>query len=756
MSLLLLLKAAAATYLSEVLSDSPVGYWRLGEPSGATAEDSSGNNLDGTYTNSPTLAQAGALVGDADTAVSFDGTDDYVALSNPVALRLTSAWTLEAWCFVPTGETQEAALIAQEFNTGNVQYMLGFFDGSFQTLAPSVGFYNGGWNIANSASQISTNAWHHIAGTWDGTILRIYVDGTEMDTTTPGGSPTSTSDPFRIGSRWDASGSHKYKGRIDEIAIYGTALSAPRILAHYLAGSTTPTGLPAAVAGVGAVPSAVASGAGIAIPAAVAGVGAIPAPTASGGNAATPAAVVGIGAVPTATGLGASTALPSAVAGVGAVPASTASGAAGATATPGVVAGIGLVPASTARGTSFAIPARVIGIGAVPAPLIIIAPFVTPATVAGIGRVPHPTSEGEGTGGGGGTSNGATDFWSIVIARGVTAYEPVVLPQLESWVGSFATAINDSGVIVGVALDAGSPFIYRAVRWTTLLSIPEVLALPGDAEDGSFFSSYPYDVNADGVVCGSYTRPVGIGSGNRAVRWSAGGTPTALGFFESVPGEEISDAFGINDDGIVVGAIDQDPAAEGSTPQPCYWIGTIPTVLALPADIEDYDYVQGRASAINNNGVIVGGVSTFPSTRNPVVRWDAGVPSLLESLGVDGDDDNDAVAINNLDQMGGYSYEDSDGLGHAVVWEGTAITRNLGSVGDADVLGINDAGLVVGEADFSGIYSAVVWNGLVITQLSNPDGYDQGASANNINSDGVIVGSAYSLDATVAVIWSPS
>lgn len=385
------------TYSAEVLADSPVGYWRLGDSSGATAVDSSGNSHDGTYTNGPTLAQAGALVGDADTSVSFDGSDDYVALSNPVALRLTSAWTLEAWCFVPTGETQEAALISQEFNTGNVQYMLGFFDGAFQTLAPSVGFYNGGWNIANSASGISTNAWHHIVGTWNGTILRIYVDGTEMDTTTPGSSPASTSDPFRIGSRWDTSGTHKYKGRIDEVAIYGTTLSAARVLAHYTAGTTTSTGNPTAVAGVGTVPASTATGAAVAVPSAVAGVGGVPAPSASGSGAN-------------------GTALPAVVAGVSSVPAPTAQG--GTTTAPAAVVGVGSVPAATGKGVAAAIPARVIGTGAVPAPTAfgVANGFAVPAVVISIGRVPHPTAEGEGTGGGGGTSEGATDYWSIVLA----------------------------------------------------------------------------------------------------------------------------------------------------------------------------------------------------------------------------------------------------------------------------------------------------------------------------------------------------
>jgi hypothetical protein len=48
------------SYQGEVLVDSPVGYWRLGETSGTIANDETANNLDGTYVNAPTLGVAGA------------------------------------------------------------------------------------------------------------------------------------------------------------------------------------------------------------------------------------------------------------------------------------------------------------------------------------------------------------------------------------------------------------------------------------------------------------------------------------------------------------------------------------------------------------------------------------------------------------------------------------------------------------------------------------------------------------------------
>ena len=88
------------SYSEVILADSPVGYWRLGESSGTSAADATGNGNTGTYTDSYTLAQTGDIAGDTDKAVAFSGansTGGYVAVPDVSALRFTSALTFEAW-----------------------------------------------------------------------------------------------------------------------------------------------------------------------------------------------------------------------------------------------------------------------------------------------------------------------------------------------------------------------------------------------------------------------------------------------------------------------------------------------------------------------------------------------------------------------------------------------------------------------------------------------------------------------------------
>ena len=88
--------AVATSYDQAVLADSPAAYWRLGEASGSSAADSSGNGNGGSYAGGVTLG-APALINDPNTAASFDGNDDRMYFSDSASLSPTAAISLEAW-----------------------------------------------------------------------------------------------------------------------------------------------------------------------------------------------------------------------------------------------------------------------------------------------------------------------------------------------------------------------------------------------------------------------------------------------------------------------------------------------------------------------------------------------------------------------------------------------------------------------------------------------------------------------------------
>lgn len=234
-----------ATYSDLVLRDGAVGYWRLGEPSGTNAADSSGNGLAGTYVNTPALAQAGLVANNgSDTSVDFLGSSsEYVDLGAPLQLRLSDSWSIEAWVKFPSSVVTQGAIVSQLYNGTSLNFTLGFWDGGSDSLAPNVGYYESGngWHVAGpTGTAITPGVPHHIVGTWDKATraLRIYVDGVlKQETTTSPGDPVTSTSNVRIASRWDGAGVPFHTGTIDEVAIYGSELSAEKVLEHYTQGA---------------------------------------------------------------------------------------------------------------------------------------------------------------------------------------------------------------------------------------------------------------------------------------------------------------------------------------------------------------------------------------------------------------------------------------------------------------------------------------------------------------------------------------
>ena len=84
------------------------------------------------------------------------------------------------------------------------------------------------------AVTVQAGGTYHVVGTFDGTTRRLYVNGAQVASATLAGGATATSNAVFIGS-WDGT-SEFMRGTIDEAAVYGTALSAARVLAHRDAG----------------------------------------------------------------------------------------------------------------------------------------------------------------------------------------------------------------------------------------------------------------------------------------------------------------------------------------------------------------------------------------------------------------------------------------------------------------------------------------------------------------------------------------
>ena len=79
---------------------------------------------------------------------------------------------------------------------------------------------------ATGSAQVPLNAWTHLAATYDGATLRLYVNGTQVGSKPQTGSIPASTGPLRIGgnSIW----SEWFRGLIDEVRVYSRALTAAR------------------------------------------------------------------------------------------------------------------------------------------------------------------------------------------------------------------------------------------------------------------------------------------------------------------------------------------------------------------------------------------------------------------------------------------------------------------------------------------------------------------------------------------------
>lgn len=177
----LLMGAGLSTYISKVMGLGPVAYWPLNEAAGGTAEDISGNNLDGAYT-AVTLGQTG--IGDGNTAASFDGA---TSVCNIHSAGLDAAFpgvegSLSAWIKVSGAGIWADALyhcmVRLMTNAGD-QFMLMKTDGAL--IEWTCNMAGGATSTFVRTKLIAPTAWTHLGLTWShaGNRARAYYNGVQ-------------------------------------------------------------------------------------------------------------------------------------------------------------------------------------------------------------------------------------------------------------------------------------------------------------------------------------------------------------------------------------------------------------------------------------------------------------------------------------------------------------------------------------------------------------------------------------------------
>ena len=224
-----------------VRSDNPVSYWRLGEAGGATAADNVGGH-DGTYTGTLIYGVAGALPGDPDTAVQFDGSSSYVAVPYVAALNPQGPFSVEAWVrpdMIPDSGATPCPISSAQFSGNRSGWQIRERDLGWQFVLynhNSSGVANDGLANTSHGGVPSTNSWTHLVGTYDGTNTWLYVNGAGYSSSVSGyvanyDDGVNAAGPFTIGAR--SSLNNNFSGRVDEAVFYNHALTANEVTAHY-------------------------------------------------------------------------------------------------------------------------------------------------------------------------------------------------------------------------------------------------------------------------------------------------------------------------------------------------------------------------------------------------------------------------------------------------------------------------------------------------------------------------------------------
>lgn len=226
----------SASYIDTVLRDGPEVCYRMEDLS---IIDSSIWRRDAAIKQDLTLETTNTATADSKGSIYFNGSSSLIEMSSADQNILNyNGFTLEAWTNIAVQGTH------------NIVFSQGTLDFNSSNLAPIfiakisnndkfefviLTGYTSWVNIFSTTSAVAGN-WYHFVCTWDSStsLMKVYVNGVEENSTTFGGTLANPATPIHIGARYynNVLGDW-FNGYIDEVAIYNRVLRPEEILEHY-------------------------------------------------------------------------------------------------------------------------------------------------------------------------------------------------------------------------------------------------------------------------------------------------------------------------------------------------------------------------------------------------------------------------------------------------------------------------------------------------------------------------------------------
>ena len=177
------------TYTPPAPGGGLVAAYAFNEATGLVGGDASGNANTATLLNGPAWA-----VGKNGGALQFDGTDDVVRVNDADVLDLSTAATFEAWVYPTIALSWWRTILQKEVDA----YI--FAASSGENTPASGGTFNGVCcTNVNAPAALPVNTWTHVAASYDGAQIRLYINGTQVAATAASGTYEQNTKPLWIG-----------------------------------------------------------------------------------------------------------------------------------------------------------------------------------------------------------------------------------------------------------------------------------------------------------------------------------------------------------------------------------------------------------------------------------------------------------------------------------------------------------------------------------------------------------------------------
>lgn len=212
------------------VASGAAAIWNLNEGSGISAADSSGNGNNLSFNGSPTW-----VTGISGSALTFKGGSDRLLVSDSASLDISKNITLAVWMRPSALATQYLVKKARAGASNGFELGLSSAGVVFVRFNQ---FTSGNTYRLESVSNYPSNGntWMHVAATYDGTAIRLYINGVHERSLSVGFTIATNNLPLSIGAQ--DNGVSPFKGTLDEIRITNTASSLTEIEALYAVGKT--------------------------------------------------------------------------------------------------------------------------------------------------------------------------------------------------------------------------------------------------------------------------------------------------------------------------------------------------------------------------------------------------------------------------------------------------------------------------------------------------------------------------------------